>query len=310
MTISRRKPEVPWLLLVFSLPAKRASQRVEIWRKLRRYGMLPLRSAVHLLPNSPVNHERMEWLATSIRSYRGQASVVQVQGFDDLSADRLRELFQEARAHDYQKLLHEVRQFAALPATRKPSGRLQRLRRKFLELQDIDFFGSPLCSRMEALLNRADEAQAARPARSRKGKVSEYVNRLWITRPRPGIDRVSSAWLIRRFIDPKPKFVFGPDPAAHADAIPFDMFCPEGFGHRGEDCTLETLVKQFGIRDSRVRRIAEIIHDADLGDEKFARPEGQGLDRVLQGWAKQDLPDDELLQRGMELIAGLYDSLG
>jgi hypothetical protein len=88
------------------------------------------------------------------------------------------------------------------------------------------------------------------------------------------------------------------------------MFSPEGFGHRGEDCTFETLVKQFGIRDSRVRRIGEIIHDADLGDEKFARPEGQGLDRVLQGWAKQDLPDDELLQRGMELIAGLYDSLG
>lgn len=87
------------------------------------------------------------------------------------------------------------------------------------------------------------------------------------------------------------------------------MFSPEGFGHRGEDCTFETLSKEFSIRDARVRRIAEIIHDADLGDEKFARPEGQGLDRVLSGWAKQELPDDELLQRGMELIEGLYESL-
>jgi hypothetical protein len=130
-----------------------------------------------------------------------------------------------------------------------------------------------------------------------------------MTRPRPGIDRVSSAWLIRRFIDPKARFVFGNEPSAHADSIPFDMFCPHGFGHRGEDCTFETLRKEFLIRDSRVKRIAQIIHDADLGDEKFGRLEGQGLDKVLNGWAKQDLPDDELLQRGMDLIEGLYEAL-
>jgi hypothetical protein len=132
---------------------------------------------------------------------------------------------------------------------------------------------------------------------------------VWITRPRPGIDRVSSAWLIRRFIDPEARFVFGTEPSIYPDAIPFDMFCPEGFGHRGEDCTFETLYKQFAIRDSKVKRIAQIIHDADLGDDKFGRIEGQGLDRVLNGWAKQGLPDDELLQRGTELIEGLYESL-
>jgi len=87
------------------------------------------------------------------------------------------------------------------------------------------------------------------------------------------------------------------------------MFSDEGFGHRGEDCTFETLYKQFAMRDGRVKRIAQIIHDADLGDEKFGRVEGQGLDKVLNGWAKQDLPDDELLQRGIELIEGLYESL-
>jgi hypothetical protein len=87
------------------------------------------------------------------------------------------------------------------------------------------------------------------------------------------------------------------------------MFCPEGFGHRGEDCTFETLHKQFSIRDNKVKRVAEIIHDADLGDEKFGRVEGQGLDFVLKGWAKQGLTDDELLQRGMDLIGGLYESL-
>jgi hypothetical protein len=297
------------LLLVFSLPAKSASQRVEIWRKIRRYGMLPLRSSGYVLPNSAVNQERMEWLAASIRAYKGQASVVEAQGFDDLPADRLKQRFLELRGHDYQKLLHEARQFVALPASRRPAGRLPRLRRRLLELQDIDFFGSPLRTRVESLLNRADQSKAAKPERGHKGKADEYANRRWITRPRPGIDRVSSAWLIRRFIDPKAKFLFGADPAAHTDAIPFDMFGPQGFGHRGEDCTFETLCKQFAIKEARIKRIAEIIHDADLGDEKFARPEGIGLDRVLNGWAKQELPDEELLQRGMDLIEGLYESL-
>jgi hypothetical protein len=119
---------------------------------------------------------------------------------------------------------------------------------------------------------------------------------------------VSSAWLIRRFIDHKARFVFG-EPGAYPAAIPFDMFVAEGFGHRGEDCTFETLCKEFAIRDSRVRHIAQIIHDADLGDEKFGRLEGQVLDRVLNGWESQKLTDEQLLQRGMELVEGLYDGL-
>ena len=308
MTLAKASP-VPWLLLVFSLPAKSASQRVEIWRKLKRYGMLPLRSSGYVLPNSAMNQERMEWLASAIRSYRGQASVVQVQGFDDLPAERLEQLFIEARSQDYQKLLHELKKFLSLSLARRPAGRLNRIRRKFLEIVEIDFFGSPLRARLEKLLTHADEPAANKLGRNQKRKEREYLNRLWMTRPRPGIDRVSSAWLIRRFIDPKSRFVFGGEPAVHPDAIPFDMFCPQGFGHRGEDCTFETLCKQFSIRDGKVRRIAQIIHDADLGDEKFGRMEGQGLDRVLNGWAKQDLPDNELLQRGMDLIEGLYESL-
>lgn len=299
--------KVPWLLLVFSLPTKSASQRVEVWRKLQRYGMLPLRSSGYVLPSSAANQERMEWLAAAIRSYKGQASVVQVQGFDDLPDEQLKRLFIEARSHDYQKLLHEAKKLLALPSSRQPLGRLKRIRRRFQELQEIDFFTSPLKAKVEAILARADESETAKS--KRKPKSGEYSGRLWITRPGPGIDRVSSAWLIRRFIDPKARFVFGNQPSTQQDAIPFDMFCPEGFGHRGEDCTFETLCKHFTIRDSKVKRIGQIIHDADLGDEKFGRTEGQGLDKVLNGWAKQDLPDDDLLKRGMELIEGLYEAL-
>jgi hypothetical protein len=271
--------------------------------------MLALRSSGYVLPHSAINQERMEWLATAIRTYKGQASVVQVQGFDDLPAEQLKRLFMEARSRDYQKLLHEAKRLLALPPSRRPGGRLNRIRRRFLELQDIDFFGNPTRTKLENLLAQADKSESAKSARKDKRKFAEYVDRLWVTRPRPGIDRVSSAWLIRRFIDPKARFVFGTEPGVHPGAIPFDMFVSQGFGHRGEDCTFETLYKQFAIRDMTVKRIAQIIHDADLGDEKFGRAEGLGLDKVLNGWAKQDLPDDELLHRGMDLIEGLYESL-
>jgi hypothetical protein len=252
----------------------------------------------------------MEWLATTIRTYKGRASVAQVQSFDDLPSERLKELFVEARSRDYQKLLHEAKKTLATSASRGPAGSLNRIRRRLAELQEIDFFGNPLRAKVEALLMRADQRNHNKPGRRARGKFGEYVGRLWMTRTRPGIDRVSSAWLIRRFIDPKARFVFGTDPNTRTEAIPFDMFCEQGFGHRGEDCTFETLRKEFSIKDPKVKRIAEIIHDADLGDEKFGRIEGAGLDKVLDGWAKQDVPDDDLLQRGMELIEGLYGSMG
>jgi hypothetical protein len=272
--------------------------------------MLALRSSGYVLPNSATNQERMEWLAAAIRSYKGQASVVQVQSFDDLPTEQLKRLFVEARSRDYQKLMHETKRLLALPTARRSTARVNGIRRRFLEITDIDFFESPLRVRLENLLAHADDSEKATSGKNRKQKSGEYLNRLWMTRPRPGIDRVSSAWLIRRFIDPKARFVFATDPNLHPDAMPFDMFCAQGFGHRGEDCTFETLYKQFAIRDGKVKRIAQIIHDADLGDEKFGRVEGQGLDKVLNGWAKQDLPDNDLLKRGMDLIEGLYESLG
>lgn len=303
-------PTAPWLLLVFSLPVKRASQRVEIWRKLRRYGVLGLRSSGYVLPNSATNQERLEWLASTIRSYKGQASVIQVHAFDDPPPDRLKKLFMEARSRDYQKLVNETKKYLAMSAARRAPGRLSRIRRRLAEIQEIDFFQNPMRVKVENLLAQADESDnGAKNDRSRKPRTGEYSNRLWITRPRPGIDRVSSAWLIRQFIDPKARFVFDLDLDNHPEAIPFDMFCVSGFGHRGDNCTFETLCKEFDIRDRRIKHIAQIIHDADFGDEKFGRAEGQGLDRVLNGWANQGLGDDELLQRGMDLIEALYESM-
>ena len=136
---------------------------------------------------------------------------------------------------------------------------------------------------------------------------SKFVNKTWLTRPRPEIDRVGSAWLIRKFIDPKARFVFAANPSHHPDVVPYDMFDVE-LTHHGEDCTFETLVKRFGIGDKTVQQIAEMVHDADLEDAKFQRNECLGIDRIFKGWARLGLKDEEILAKGFECLEALYAS--
>ncbi len=298
-----------WLLLTFTLPTKRASQRVEVWRKLQRYGTVPLGNSGYLLPSSPTNEERFQWLATAIRKYGGDASVVHVRSIDNISTPQLVGRFAEARAREYQDLIRELQKFSSMPLQKRAVGRLSRLRSRFQEIVEVDFFGSPLQRRVAELLARADAVRVARPTQATaKINPQDYKSRVWVTRPRPGIDRSASAWLIRRFIDKKARFIFAPEEHVPREAVCFDMF-HGGFGHRGEDCTFETLQKSFRIRDHKVSVIGQMIHDADLLDEKFGRKEGFGIDEVLKGWARRGVSDKELLERGMELITGIYHSL-
>jgi len=304
----RKQPSGAWLLLTFTLPTKRASQRVEVWRKLQRYGTVPLGNSGYLLPSNAVNEERFQWLATAIRKYGGDASVVRVQSIDNISTPQLVGRFAEARAREYQEVSRELEKFSSLPVENRVVGRLSRLRSRFLEIVEVDFFDSPLQKRVGELLAKADAARLTMPkAEARKFNAQDYKNRVWVTRPRPGVDRCSSAWLIRHFIDPKARFAFAPEERVPPAAVPFDMF-RDGFGHRGDNCTFETLQHDFRIRDRRVKVISEIIHDADLADDKFGRKEGYGIDEVLKGWARQGVPDHELLDRGMQLTEGLYHS--
>jgi hypothetical protein len=306
MTV-RQKRATEWLLLTFTLPTKRASQRVEIWRKLQRYGTVPLGNSGYLLPSSASNEERFQWLAATIRKYGGDASVVRVESIDNLSTPQLKGRFSEARAREYQELIQEIHALSGGSAERKSTPRLGRLRNRFQEIVEVDFFDSPMQERVRELLERASSLRAATGATA-KIKPKEYKSRIWVTRPRPGVDRCASAWLIRRFIDPKARFAFAPEDKVPPRAVPFDMFHERGFGHRGADCTFETLEKEFRIRDPRVTVIGQMIHDADLLDDRFGRKEGYGVDEILKGWARQGLADEKLLERGMELIEGLYHS--
>lgn len=294
-----------WLVLLFSLPTKQATARVEVWRKLRSYGSLALPGAGHLLPFSADNQERLEWLATTIRGYKGEASVMEVRRIDALSDDRIAQLFRELRGKEYQALLRDIQ------TAQKSGSALRKLavfKRRLEEIGSIDYFKSPMRAQVEAAL----AGLRVLPSKAQTVKIrakGEFANKRWVTRPRPGIDRVSSAWLISNFIDPTAKFLFAKDVTEQAGAVPFDMFGGAGFGHQGEYCTFETLMKSFNLTNPRIEAIAEIVHDADLADGKFGRVEGITIEAVLAGWEAQGTPDEELLRRGMELVDGLYQGL-
>lgn len=291
-----------WLALLFSLPAQKAAVRVDVWRRIKKSGALGLEGGGYLLPDSEDRREQFEWIAATVRRSGGSASVLKVSSVNDLSHDQTCGLFNKARDTDYRQL---AKQFKALGKAGEELA-LNRLRKRFLEVVAVDFFGSPLRATVENLL--AERNVEVKPTSERVGPRT-FVARTWLTRPRPKIDRVASAWLIKTFIDKRAVFAFGDDPTARPNAIPFDMYHKVGFGHRGDDCTFETLLKEFGLRDKALIVMGEMIHDTDLGDEKFGRVEGIGILAILTGWLNQGVSDQEMLKRGSDLMHALWQSL-
>jgi hypothetical protein len=161
---------------------------------------------------------------------------------------------------------------------------------------------------VERALDRAEKSGSIKIAEPANVSRAAYRHRVWVTRPRPGVDRVMSAWLIQKFIDPAAKFVFATASGVPPGAVPYDMY-EGGFGHAAEDCTFETLARVFQVKNRRVNVLAQIVHDADLFDDKFGRKEGFGVDEVMKGWAKQGLSDAQLLRRGMQLAEGLFQAV-
>lgn len=297
----------PWLLMAFSLPSAKASERVQVWRKLQKFGAISFRNSGYLLPNTPENRERLAWACAVVRSHKGEASVLQVESVDDLSPEGLRDLFRQAREPEYIALQKELRKLKPQPSPATPQ--MMRLRKRFDEIVAMDFFGSKSRPVIEQLFEALTKPHSEQTTMKLKAVKKDYQGKTWVTRPRPGIDRVSSAWLVTRFIDPKARFIFADDPVKHPTAVPFDMYCTTGFGHEGNHCTFETLCRSFSIGDKRTLLIGEAIHDADLEDGKFGRHEGHAMNHILRGWAAQNVPDDQLLQRGMDLIEGFYHSI-
>ena len=302
------KEKLTWLLLLLRLPATHKAERVAIWRKLKRFGAIQIQTSTYVLPDEPALYELFQWLTQEIRSAGGDATLVRAREIEGLPNEKLIELFNTARAKEYATLRESLR--GALSHRRKTrtspavGDNLDRVRKQFREIRQTDFFNCPRAQDVEMLLRKIEGTQLGEASVS-KVATRDYRGRTWVTRPRPEIDRVGSGWLIRKFIDPKAKFIFAKRIPANGRAVSFDMLDAE-FSHHGEDCTFETLLKRFRIQDKAAHKIGEMIHDADLDDEKFQRKECIGIDRVLKGWAREGISDQEILRHGLQCFDGLY----
>lgn len=290
---------------------------MRVWRKLRALGAVPLRKSVYLLPPTPDNFERFQWLSQEVQKDGGEATFLSVENVENMKRAEVVRLFQQVRDQDYRALVERYRKLARgldrkTPArsTSRRNEELARLARELERIREIDFFDAPgyheakrLQETIEMRLHpgQTDTPAADLPTDALKG-------RRWVTRPRPHVDRIGSAWLIKRFIDPDAEFVFAPSKDFPPDAIPFDSAGVE-FGHQGEDCTFETLVKRLGQRDRRLTHLAEIVHEVDLKDQKFPRDEARGVDLAIRGLLATFKDDQEVLVQGMVLFDGLYAAL-
>jgi hypothetical protein len=301
-----------WLLLLYALPTKRTTARVNLWRKLKRFGAVPLKTSAYVLPDEPSQYERFQWLAKEIHDASGEATLIRVAEIEGMTNGQIVGMFNQARTADYLEVKAACRQAMRGRRNKREAlaGECARQARRFHEIKEVDYFRSPAADDAEMMLRGLEKLvnPEITPRAKPRLRAADFQGNTWLTRPRPGIDRCGSAWLIRKFIDAKAKFAFASEPFAYPKALPFDMTDVE-FSHHGDDCTFETLAKRFGITDKAVLQIAEMVHDADLEDGKFQRTVCIGVNVVLSGWARTKMSDAELLAKGMECFEGLYQQL-
>jgi hypothetical protein len=312
-----------WLLLVHQLPAHPAYERVKLHRRLQAIGAVAVKKTVHALPCTEESREDFLWTAKEIEAAGGEAFICEARLLEGVTDAQLRSAFRAARDADYGAVAKEAAaarpaaslkrpQPSAGPTLRSTAGRL---RRRLAEIVELDFFNANGRAAAEAALTELEarlmKTQPAVPEPvSASRTLKELRGRRWVTRRGVHVDRIACAWFIRRFIDPPAQFKFV-DPAGYAprrDELRFDMADAE-FTHRGDQCSLEVLLAESGLRDPALRAIAEIVHDLDLKDDKFARPETQGIRQLLAGITLATEDDRTRIERGGVLFEDLYRSL-
>ena len=311
-------PAARWLLLIHQLPAKPAYLRVKVWRRLQGIGAVAVKNAVYALPATAEAQEDFEWLLREIVQGGGEAIVCEARLVEGLTDQEVRALFDRARDEDYEELAKELRALAAAlgddpPPERRAEAKAQlaRLKARLAQITAIDFFGADGREAAEGLLleleGRLREEAPAEPAAAAGRGLGELKGRTWVTRAGVHVDRIASAWLIRRFVDPEPRFKFVPAKGyvPEPGELRFDMFEAE-FTHEGDRCTFEVLLARLGLVEPALRAIAEIVHDIDLKDGKFGRPEADGIRTLIAGICAATGDDEERLARGGAVFEDLY----
>jgi hypothetical protein len=311
------------MLLIHQIPPSPAYLRVKIGRHLARIGAVAIKNSVYVLPLDDETQEDFQWVLREIVKGGGDGSIVEARLIDGLSDERVIGLFQAEREREYREIAGQARAIAsklpkrgAIPEGRRAevAKQVTRVRQRATELAAIDFFGAAgrevvegLLSAVEARMRTVEATEQAKGTLDR----AQFHGRTWVTRAGIKVDRMASAWLIRKFIDPEARFKFVPAKGHRPEEgeLRFDMFEAE-FTHEGELCTLEVLVQRFGLTDPALRAIAEIVHDVDVKDAKYGREEAPGIAQLVAGIAAAHADDEARLERGAALFDDLYASHG
>jgi hypothetical protein len=309
-----------WLLLIHQLPPSPAYLRVKTARHLQKVGAVAIKDSVYVLPNGDAALESFTWVAREIASGGGESSICESSFVAGSTNEAVRASFDAARGRDYAALATETR------ATQKILGKARRLdeskrstgeaaltrhRRRLSEIVDLDFFEAPgreaALAALAALETRLrGEAREGAPRAASAPRVRGAV---WVTRKGVHVDRIASAWLIKRFVDPEATFKFVPAKgyAPAAGEVRFDMFEAE-HTHEGDACTFEVIARRFGVADAAVAAISEVVHDIDVRDGKFGRPETAGVERLVTGLALTVAEDLARIALGSQILDALYET--
>lgn len=317
-----------WLLFFYSIPSKPVSNRMKIWRRLAKVGAVPLKGSVYILPFNEEHYELLQWLVSEVSSMGGDAAFTGVEKIDSLNDQVIIDIFIRHADEGYLPLkkdiddleikINSIRKGSRHQGLTSISEQLNRLSRSFEYARKTDFFSSgagedlqsKITSFNRALKGMRGPARAAEsPAISHKN-FKDFQDKTWVTRTRPFVDRMASAWLIRKFIDRKARFSLRSEKdmlSARDNTVTFDV-SGGTFTHAGDLCTFEVLVKSFGLKNKTVKKIAEIVHELDIKDDKYTNPEAKGLDEILSGIRKAEQDDLASLEKGMAVFEMLYVS--
>jgi hypothetical protein len=298
-----------WLLLIHQLPGKPDYLRVKVRRRLARLGAVPLKNSVYVLPDSDSAREDFQWLLREIEADGGEAALCASDLVDGITDTELRALFDRERDTEYAAIIEAASTGSGGDGLDSTPARHAALERRLREAEAIDFFGAP--KRSDAIAAVAALAPSTRAARERADHLGEHpMNSVWVTRRGIKVDRIGSAWLIRKAIDPEARFKFV-DPAGYEPEpgeLRFDMFDGE-YTHEGPRCTFETLLARFDLADPALAALAEIVHDVDCKDALFGRIEAPGLAAFIQGLVATTADDATRLERGSMMFDALHASL-
>jgi len=304
-----------WLLLSHQLPTHSSNARVKTWRRLQQVGAVAARNSVYVLPNTDQCREDFEWIRSEIVALGGDATVFTASAISEGGTAEIVAAFRRARDEEYRSLKTEIDRLGKTKR-RRTDGRngqairtLRSLRERLGAIERNDFFDAPARRQTADALVALEKAASGRqsPIASTGAPLSpeRFRGRRWVTRRRPGVDRMASAWLIRKFIDPHATFTFA-DRAADGD-VAFDMYSGD-FSHQGDSCTFEVLTNRFELKSPAITKVAQIVHDLDMKDMKYGRPEAAAVGRMVEGLRALHADDQILLERGMAIFDALARS--